>query len=83
MKIISKIKQIRNLYLSKIRWGKYKIGMNFHAGRNVLMWAKNSIVIRDNFYIGKFSLTVTNAKIGNNVILANFVSFIGWYDHHY
>lgn len=81
--MIQFIKGIRDIYLAKIKWSKYTIGKNFHAGRGVFLWAKNTIVIGDNFYIGKYSIIECSAEIGNNVIFANHVSLIGRYDHHY
>lgn len=81
--MIGKLKQLRDLYLKNIKWRNYKIGKNFHAGRAVFLWAKHSIIIGDNFYIGKYSIIECDAQIGNNVIFANHVSLIGRYDHHY
>ena len=81
--MISLIKKIRNLYLCYIKWHKFSIGKNFHAGRGVFLWAKNNIIIGDNFYIGKYSIIECDARIGNNVIFANHVSLIGRYDHHF
>lgn len=49
----------------------------------VYMWAKHSLRIGDNFYIGKFSQIECDAEIGDNVIIANRVALIGRYDHHY
>jgi len=49
----------------------------------VYLWAKHTITIGDNFYIGKFSQIECDAEIGNNVIFANHVGLIGRYDHHY
>ena len=77
------IKRLRDLYLVKIKWSSYKIGKNFHAGRSVIMWAKNNIEIGNNFYIGRYSMIESDAEIGNNVIFANHVFLIGRYDHHY
>ncbi len=77
------LKKLRDIYLARILWGKYKIGKNFHAGRGVFLWARNSIQIGDNFYIGKYSIIECDAEIGNHVILANHVSLIGRYDHNY
>lgn len=77
------LKSVRNLIISKVIYRKYKIGKGFHAGRGVFLWAKSCLEIGDNFYIGKYSIIETNAKIGNNVIFANHVSLIGRYDHHY
>jgi acetyltransferase-like isoleucine patch superfamily enzyme len=47
------------------------------------MWAKHSITIGDNFYIGKFSQIECDAEIGNDVIFANQVALVGRYDHNY
>lgn len=81
--VIKLLKKIRNIYLSRVKWRKYNIGKNFHAGRNVFLWAKRNITIGDNFYIGKYSIIETDAIIGHDVILANHVALIGRYDHHY
>ena len=77
------IRYIRDIYLVKIKWRKYKIGHNFHAGRNVFLWAKKSIEIGNNCYIGRNSQIECNATINNNVLIANNVAFVGRYDHHY
>ena len=47
------------------------------------MWAKQTLEIGDNFYLGKYSLIETNCKIGDNVIIANHVGIVGRYDHNY
>ena len=77
------LKTLHNLYMRNIKFRKYKIGKNFHSGRGVLLWARNYITIGDNFYIGKYSIIECDTIIGNNVILANRVSFAGRYDHHF
>lgn len=77
------IKQLRDFFYKKIIWRQYKIGKNFHAARGVFLWARNTIIIGNNFYIGKYSIIECDAQIGDNVILANHVSLIGRYDHHY
>jgi chloramphenicol O-acetyltransferase type B len=76
-------RHLRDTYLVKVKWRKYNIGKNFHAGRGVFLWGKNGIVIGRNFYIGKYSIIETSAKIGDDVIIANFVGIVGRYDHHY
>jgi acetyltransferase-like isoleucine patch superfamily enzyme len=77
------VKKLRDMYLKVIKWRKYKIGNNFHAGRAVFLWAKNQIVIGKNFYIGKYSQIECDAVIGDNVILGNHVALVGKYDHNY
>lgn len=74
---------IRDLYLVNIRWKQYQIGKNFHAGRHVVIWAKDIIEIGNNCYIGRNSQIECNVKIGNNVLIANNVAFVGRYDHNY
>ena len=77
------IVKIRDWYLVNIKWKKYNIGKNFHAGRNVFLWAKKSIIIGDNCYIGRNSYIECNVEIGNNVLIGNNVAFVGKYDHNY
>lgn len=81
--IIKYLKSLRDLYLVSYKWKHYSIGSNFHAGRAVNIWAKNSISIGANFYIGRYSQIECDAEIGNNVIFGNNVALVGKYDHHY
>lgn len=76
-------RDIRHFYLTRFKWRKYKFGRNIYIGRTVYMWAKNSITIGDNFYIGKYSQIECDAEIGNNVLFANRVALIGRYDHNF
>jgi len=75
--------RVRNFYLVKVKYRKYSIGSNFHAGRGVNLWAKSSLTIGNNFYIGRYSQIECDAKIGDNVLFANYVAVIGKYDHNY
>jgi len=77
------ILQLRDLYLVNIKWKNYKIGNNFHAGKNVVIWAKDIVEIGNNCYIGRNSQIETNIKIGNDVLIANSVAIVGRYDHNY
>ena len=77
------IKRLRDLLLVRLFWRQYKIGTGFHAGARVRLWAKDTIVIGNNFYIGRDSSIETDCIIGDNVILGNKVGIIGKYDHHY
>jgi acetyltransferase-like isoleucine patch superfamily enzyme len=49
----------------------------------VYLWAKHSIVVGDNFYIGKFSQIECDAEIGDNVMFANRVALVGRFDHNF
>lgn len=77
------IRRLRFFYLVNVKWRNFTFGKNPYIGRLVYMYAKHSITIGDNFYIGKFSQIECDAEIGNNVIMANRVALVGKYDHHY
>lgn len=81
--MIRYLKRLRDMWYRQIVWRKYHIGKNFHCGRGGFLWARNSICIGDDFYIGKYSIIETNCKIGNGVIFGNHVGVIGRYDHCY
>lgn len=83
MSVVSLIKDLRDLYLAKIKWGRYDIAKGFHAGVRVRMWAKNQIKIGKHFYIGRDSLIETDCQIGDYVIFGNRVGVVGRYDHHF
>jgi len=77
------IKKIILYFYKKTKWRRYQFGKNFHAGRKVVLWAKNDIIIGDNFYIGRYSQIECDTVIGNNVLIGNNVAFVGKYDHKY
>lgn len=81
--LIQRLKKLRNEFLRRVLFRHCVIGPGFHAGKGVRLWAKNRLVIGSNFYIGRFSQIECDAEIGDNVILANMVSLVGRYDHHY
>jgi len=77
------LKGFRDLYLVKIKWRRYKIGKGFHAGIRVRLWARQILVIGENFYIGRDSQIEANCVIGDHVIFGNKVAIVGRYDHCY
>jgi len=77
------IKKLRNEFLRKVVYRRYQIGPNFHSGVRVRIWAKNTVIIGKNFYIGRDSFIESDVIIGDNVIWANRVALVGRYDHHY
>ncbi len=81
--MFSLVKKLRDFILVRTVWRRHKIGRGFHAGARVRLWGKHSLVIGDNFYIGRDSQIECDAVIGNDVILANKVALVGRYDHHY
>jgi chloramphenicol O-acetyltransferase type B len=81
--MINLLRRLRFIYLVRFKWRHYSFGKNPYIGRMVYMWAKHTISIGDNFYIGKFSQIECDAVIGHNVMFANRVAIIGRYDHNY
>jgi acetyltransferase-like isoleucine patch superfamily enzyme len=81
--LIRIIKGLRDLYLVKVKWRRYFLGRGFHAGRRVVLWAPNELKIGHDCYIGRYSQIECDADIGHSVIMANMVSFVGRYDHHF
>ncbi len=81
--MINFIKKIRDLFLVKVFWRKYKFGKNFHAGLRVRLWAKHTIIIGDDCYIGRDSQIECDSFIGDDVIFGNRVALVGRYDHNY
>jgi len=77
------VKRLRFWYLKHLKWRRYSIGKNLYAGLRVYLWAREKLVIGDNFYIGKDSQIETDCIIGDNVIFANKVAIVGRYDHHF
>jgi chloramphenicol O-acetyltransferase type B len=83
MILVKILKAIRNQYLIKVKYRMYSIGNGFHAGVRVRLWAKSTLMIGENFYIGRDSFIETDCIIGDNVIFGNRVAVVGKYDHHY
>ena len=83
MFVVKLLKYLRDIWYKYFVWRKYKIGKRFHCGRGVFLWARDTISIGDDFYIGKYSTIETNCVIGNGVIIANHVGIVGRYDHCY
>ncbi|WP_154364017.1 acyltransferase [Maribacter luteus] len=77
------IRNLRFYYLKNVKWKQYQIGSNFYTGMRVKLWAKNTLRIGKNFYIGRDSQIETDCVIGDNVIFANQVAVVGKYDHHF
>ncbi|NJB35398.1 acyltransferase [Croceivirga sp. JEA036] len=77
------VKKARFWYLTRIKWRRYQFGPNFYAGLRVSLWAKDTLTIGRNFYIGRDSQIETDCVIGDNVIFGNCVAIVGKYDHHF
>jgi len=81
--MIGLLKKIRNIYIANVQLKPFQIGKGFHAGARVRIWAKDTLSIGKNFYIGRDSFIETDCIIGDYVIIANKVGIIGRYDHNY
>jgi chloramphenicol O-acetyltransferase type B len=81
--MIQFLKKIRDIYLARIRWRRYAIGSGFHAGIRVRLWARKTLIIGRQFYIGRDSLIETDCIIGDFVIFGNKVGIVGRYDHNF
>lgn len=49
----------------------------------MVLWAKNNIVIGDNFYIGRYLQIECDIIIGDNVLFGNNVAILCKYDHNF
>jgi acetyltransferase-like isoleucine patch superfamily enzyme len=75
------IKKMISFYQRKIKWKNFELGKAFHAGKNVRLWAPNSIKIGDFCYLGRGSQIECDVELGNYVFTGNNVAFVGKYDH--
>jgi chloramphenicol O-acetyltransferase type B len=80
---VDAIRQLRNWFISKVIYRKYTIGKGFYCGVRVKIWAKKTVIIGENFYIGRDSLIESDVIIGDNVMWGAQVALVGRYDHHY
>jgi acetyltransferase-like isoleucine patch superfamily enzyme len=58
-------------------------GDDVHIGKGTVLWAPIDITIGNGVYIGKNVTIECNAAIGNYVLIANNVSFVGKNDHDF
>ncbi len=83
MGITNQLKKLVIACYKKTKWRRYTIAPGFHAGVRVRLWARNTLVIGRNCYIGRDSQIETDCVIGDNVIMGNKVGIVGKYDHHF
>ncbi len=81
--LINILNRLRNYLLRTVYYRKYQIGEGFYSGIRVRIWARKTVIIGKNFYIGRDSFIESDVIIGDNVIWANRVALVGKYDHHY
>jgi len=78
---LSRRVQTRLILARKSRFLSY--GKDIHVGRGSRFWAPERITIGDSVYIGKEVLIECNAEIGDYVLIANRVAFVGRHDHDF
>ena len=59
------------------------VGTGFTCGRGTRFFAQNHITVGENVYFGRYCNIECDAIIGNEVLIANNVGFIGRLDHDY
>ena len=87
--MIEKIKSLRRLFLGQFRlllfWlngSSIKAGPGFFCARHVYVTRKHKVVAGRNLFIGRYGHFGSHVKIGDNVMIASFVSFVGG-DHRF
>jgi len=64
-------------FILNLRNSDFKTGQNFYCGYNTFISTKNKIIVGDDFYMGNYCHLSADAKIGNDVLFASFVSLLG------
>ena len=81
--IIRLIKRLRMFYI-RFRCRRFlEAGKGFSCGRGTIFYAKNRITISSKMCFGRYCSLECDADIGNNVLIANNVGFVGRLDHDY
>lgn len=77
------LKRVRIALLLRMQRCPVVAGQRLRFGRGTTFNAPNGIEIGHNVFIGKYVSLDTDLDIGNDVLIANLVGFIGRYDHDY
>lgn len=80
MNLVSGLKMIRNVLISFKYSFRYSFGRNPHFGRRIVLIGKD-INVGDNFYMGRYSSIECDLEGGHDILISNYVAFIGKYDH--
>jgi acetyltransferase-like isoleucine patch superfamily enzyme len=81
--LVAGLKRLRTaLTVLRARSVVYR-GHGLHIGRNATLWAPDRITIGNNVYIGKDVTIECNCEIGDHVLIANRVAFVGRHDHDF
>lgn len=81
--LIKILKKIRIYYIIFKNYRFLKVGKKFSCGRGTIFYAKNRITLNNNVYIGRYCNIECDCEIGNDVLIANNVGFIGRNDHDF
>ncbi len=78
------VRLIKRVRMRFIRW-KYRRFLvarsGFTCGRGTIFYARNRIQMGHNVYFGRYCNIESDARIGNDVLVANNVAFVGRVDH--
>lgn len=81
--ILAVARRLRTWVKLKASGSVRSVGPGLHIGGGVRLWAPDRIDIGSNVYIGKQVLVECNADIGDFVLIANRVAFVGRNDHDF
>lgn len=77
---------LKRLRMRYIRWHYRRFlqaGTDFTCGRGTLFFAQSRLQIGEHVYFGRYCSIECDAVIGNYVLVANNVAFVGRCDHDY
>lgn len=78
------LNQVRNFLIFHIRYPWITIGKNMHCQWSTRFWSPHRLIsIGNNVGIGKYCLFMTDAEIGNDVLIASNVAFLNRDEHSF
>lgn len=79
--MIRLLKRVR-MYLIRYRYRRFlEAGPGFTCGRGTLFYARERIRLGRDVYFGRYCSIECDAEVGNEVLVANGVAFVGRVDH--
>ena len=72
------------MFLIRLKCRRFLVaGPGFTCGRGTIFYARDRIHLGQNVYFGRYCNIETDAEVGNEVLIANQVAFVGRVDHDY
>jgi len=81
--VVSYLKKLRMHFICLKYRSFLSAGPGFTCGRGTRFYAKNVLKLGSNVYFGRYCSIECDAEIGNDVLIANCVGFVGKLDHDY